>query len=84
MFSVEGALIELAAEPGGQRHRFTATAVAGPLNIGASAVFTDSEILFMRRQLSPDPFRSWTVRRARRSQTPACGQAPAATSSPSR
>jgi hypothetical protein len=49
--------MELAAEPGGQLHRFTANVVSGRLNIGASAVFADSAITFVRRRVSPNPFR---------------------------
>ena len=49
--------MELAAEPGGQLHRFTAQVVSGRLNIGASAVFGDSGMSFLRRRVSPNPFR---------------------------
>lgn len=49
--------MELAAEPGGSLHRFTASVVSGRLNIGASAVFSDSGLSFIRRRVSASPFR---------------------------
>ncbi len=49
--------MELAAEPGGSLHRFTASVVSGKLNIAASAVFSDSGLSFLRRRVSVNPFR---------------------------